>query len=108
MKHIEDGIQAGIVRALRYMYPQSVTFAIPNGGQRNKATGAIMKATGTLAGCSDLVFLHKSSTYFIEVKGPKGTQTDSQKEFQKRVEKQGFKYYLVRSTDEILQIIENL
>jgi hypothetical protein len=53
--HPEDDIQRAVVQhlALR-LVPGAVFWATPNGGARNKVTGAILKATGTKAGIPDL------------------------------------------------------
>ena len=105
MKHEESKIQKAIVTAIRYLYPKSILLAIPNEARRNVRTGAIMKAMGMLSGTSDLIFIHKGSVYFFEVKTDNGKQTDTQKEFEKRITKQGLKYFVVRSVDEVLNII---
>jgi predicted SprT family Zn-dependent metalloprotease len=41
----------------------------------------------------------------IEVKAPKGKQSDHQKEFQKRLEEAGAKYVLAYSLDDVLAAI---
>jgi len=61
--------------------------------------------TGLLRGASDLIILLPNKILFIEVKTEKGVQSDNQKDFQKRVELLGFKYYLVRSLTEFKEII---
>ena len=103
MKHLEDKIQLAIVQLVRYTYPKSILFSIPNGGYRNLIEAKRMKGTGTLAGVSDLIFLHNGKTIFIEVKTDKGKQTDYQKDFQLKVEKQGHLYVVVRSVDDCLK-----
>ena len=105
MKHEESQIQKSIVTAIRCLYPKSILLAIPNEARRNVRTGAIMKAMGMLSGASDLIFIHKGNVYFFEVKTDKGKQTDTQKEFEKRVIEQGFKYFVIRSANEALNII---
>jgi hypothetical protein len=104
----EDAIQADIVNAVRYMYPKSIIFSVPNGGARNYNTGRLLKITGTLAGVADLILLHNGKTYFFEVKKPGGRQQPSQKDFQSNVEKQGFNYFIVTSTTQTINIIKNL
>lgn len=83
-----------------------VLFSVPNGGQRDKITGAILKAEGVVAGVSDLLLLHPSGQYHglcIEMKTPKGRQQPSQIEWQRAVEQQGFKYIVCHSVDEFLE-----
>lgn len=108
MRHLESEIQKQIVRAVRYVYPKSLIFSVPNEGKRNVKTGVIMKAMGLMHGTSDLVFVHDRKVIFIEVKSKTGRQTEYQKDFQKIVESHGLRYWLVKSTEEVLTSIENL
>jgi hypothetical protein len=102
MKHLEDKIQQNIITALRLYYPDSLVYAIPNGGFRNKMEAIRLKRQGVVAGVSDLHFIHKGKIYFIEVKSENGKQSLLQSQFQKFVEGQGFTYLLVKSTGELL------
>lgn len=108
MNHTEDKIQENIINAMRYSYPDSLIFAVPNGGNRNAFEASRLKKQGVTAGVSDLIFIHKGKVYFIEVKSDKGRQTLFQNQFQKFVEAQGFKYFLVKSAFELLEIINKL
>jgi hypothetical protein len=98
MKHNESKIQIEIVRYIRYLYPQSILFSVPNGHQRNIITAAYLKKEGLMAGVSDLIWINEGKTYFLEVKAEKGYQSVNQKEFESQVKKQGFEYYILRST----------
>jgi len=98
MKHNESKIQIEIVRYIRYLYPNSILFAVPNGGQRSIITAAYLKKEGVLAGVSDLIWIYKGKVHFLEVKAEKGYQSVNQKEFESQVKKQGFEYYILRST----------
>ena len=42
---------------------------------------------------------------WIEVKGPKGVQSDLQKSFQQQVEAHGHRYVLARSLDDVIAVI---
>jgi hypothetical protein len=108
MKHNESKIQIELVRYIRYLYPKSILFAIPNGHQRHIITAANLKREGVLAGVSDLIWINEGKTYFFEVKTDKGTQSVYQKEFQSLVEKQHLRYAILRSTkdfDNFLKLI---
>ena len=94
MKHIEDNIQAAIVRYFRLQYPKYIIAAVPNGAQRNKATAAILKRTGTLAGFADLIIILPSQVIFCEVKTEKGRQSDSQKAFQEKNKQAGSRNFI--------------
>ena len=105
MIHTESLIQKECVRWFRLAYAQLALnlFSVPNGGKRNRIEAAIMKGEGTVAGSADLILLYPSQGYHalcIEMKSPKGVQRQSQKEWQRAVEAQGYKYIIVRSFDE--------
>jgi len=105
VKHIEDNIQAGIVKLLRLN--GFLVFSVPNGGQRSAITGAILKKTGALAGVSDLIIVLDSRVVFVEVKTATGRQQDTQKVFQERVEQLGHRYEIWRSIRDCAVFINN-
>lgn len=109
MNNRESKLQQACIKWFRLQYPKLVLFAIPNGGYRNAVTGAILKAEGVMAGVSDLILLYPAGGYHglcIEMKTEKGRQTDTQKEFQKRVEAVGYKYTICRNFDTFAKAIQ--
>lgn len=72
MRGLEDLIQKNIVKAVRLFYPTALIFSVPNGGARSAATAGILKATGVMAGVSDLILLYNGRAFFIEVKTEDG------------------------------------
>lgn len=93
-------------------YSELPLFAVPNGGRRDAVTGAKMKAEGVVAGVADLILLHpsKSLEYHslcIEMKIPKGGQSQSQKEWQRKAEASGNKYVVCRGLEQFQTIIRN-
>lgn len=105
MRCVESRIQRDCVLWMRMAYPQyyPVFFSVPNGGNRNAITGAIMKAEGAKAGVSDLILLVPRKGYSslcIEMKAPKGRQSEAQKVFQKEVQKHGNKYVVCYSLED--------
>ena len=106
MKHEEHDIQVGIHRLLSAY--NILHFAVPNGGLRNIKTASYLKAEGTLAGVSDIVILLPNRAIFVEVKTDKGSQQESQKDFQKRVETLGFEYLIWRSVDDAIMWCERV
>lgn len=121
MREEEHNIQAACVRWFNLQYPQyrGLLFAVPNGGARNKATAGKLKAEGVVAGVADLLLLVPrktsndplilSTTYHglaIEMKTAKGRQSPEQKEWQAKVEAQGYKYAVIRSLDDFIDTIE--
>lgn len=84
----------------------------PNEGKlmQHDRDGAKRKAMGMRAGFPDFIFLHPNRFYSylaIELKSPKGRQSDHQKEYQRAVELSGGRYVVVRSIDEFMTTIEN-
>ena len=68
-----------------------------------------MKAEGALAGVSDLIFLKSNRHYgalLIEVKTPKGRQQETQKEWERKITADGYKYAVCRSVSEFMQEIK--
>lgn len=78
-----------------------VCFSVPNEATRNNSKYI---KSGVLAGVSDLICINNGEVLFIECKDDKGKQSEKQKDFEKIVSLQGFKYYLVRSLEEFKHI----
>jgi hypothetical protein len=119
--NIEHSIQVSIIQYLRYN--NIFCFAIPNGEKReikrflNRKTGQVisycpagvrLKNEGVLAGCADIEILLLNRLIFIEIKTEKGRQSESQIEFQKKVESLGFEYYTWRSIKDAETFIKGL
>lgn len=106
----ENKIQSEIVMWFHNNYcldihdPQHVIFSVPNEGQNAKEQ-MYKKALGLLSGVSDLIVLLNGKILFIECKDQHGKQRDSQINFQKRIEKLGFEYHIVRSLEDFKKII---
>lgn len=111
MRNIESRLQCACVKWFKLQYPRlaKLLFAVPNGGARSAITGAILKAEGVTRGVADLLLLVPVRKYHglcIEMKTARGRQSASQKDWQKAVEKQGYKYVLCRSLDDFMDEIE--
>lgn len=108
----EHRIQCSCVRWFTLKYPQyrGLLFAVPNGGRRDAVTGAKLKAEGVIAGVADLIFLKRNSRYcglLIEMKKPKGKQSESQKEWERIINTLGeFKYVRCHSFDQFRHEVE--
>lgn len=68
--------------------------------------GAQAKAMGVVAGVSDTIFLWDGKAYLIEFKTNIGRQSDKQIEWENKVKSNGFEYFLVRSFDVFVSILE--
>lgn len=111
MRQEEHRIQCAIVKWFYYAYPAyrgGCLFAVPNGGHRNIQTARNLKAEGVTSGVSDLLLLVPKREYHglcVEVKTPVGRQSDNQKNWQRIIEAQGYKYCIVRSLDEFAELV---
>ena len=110
MRHQESSLQIACVKWFRLQYPKLLLTSFPNGGNRDRITGAILKAEGAVAGSPDL-FLFLPNKYFsglaIEMKSEKGRQSESQIQWQKKAELFGYKYVICRSFEEFRNEVEN-
>lgn len=111
-KDDEHRIQCSCVNWFRlaYHHYHHSLFAVPNGGRRDKVTGARLKAEGVLAGVADLILLVPNATYhalLIEMKTRTGQQAVTQKQWQHHIEPLGYKYVVCRSLDEFRTEINN-
>ena len=75
---------------------------------KNMVDGALNKSKGLVKGRSDMEFNYMGVTTFIELKTPNGFQSQEQKEWQKKIELQGFKYHIVRNLEEFQKVIEDV
>ena len=101
MQKSESKIQQEIVIWYRNnnLNNNNIIFSVPNEGKSAKEQ-MFKKATGLMSGVSDLICINNGEVLFIECKDLKGKQSENQKDFQKTIELQGFKYHLVRSLEE--------
>lgn len=112
MEKSEDRIQYEIVAWFHNNYchfkckPRGLIMSVPNGGKRNKKEAMKLKATGLLAGASDLILIYDGKVLFMEVKTDTGRQSDSQIEFEHRIRDNGLKYYVVRSLEEAQELVK--
>ena len=114
-KHPDDEehrIQSSCVRWFRLQYPsmRHNLFAVPNGGRRDKVSGAKLKAEGVLAGVADLALLKSNRFYgalLIEMKTRKGRQSEAQAGWQSLITKDGYKYVVCRSLDDFISEVRD-
>lgn len=103
----EHDLQAACVRWFRLAHPALARclIAVPNGGRRDAVTGARLKAEGVVAGVADLLLLVPRGNYHglcIEMKTAAGRQSEAQRRWQREVERQGYRYAIVRSAHEFI------
>ena len=116
MRNHEHQLQSACVRWFRYAHPDLALclFAVPNGGARDRVTGAKLKAEGVVAGVSDLILLapsadgqHHSLAIEMKTDEKSSRQSDSQKQWQKAVENTGNRYVICRNFLDFKNAIEN-
>lgn len=79
-KVTEADIQRALISHVRLRAkPGLYWMHVPNGGERNRITGAILKGQGLRAGAPDLFFFFSSRAYALELKTRKGRVSDVQK-----------------------------
>ena len=110
MSDEEHRMQCACVRWFRLQYPhlRHNLFAVPNGGRRDKASAARLKEEGVLAGVADLILLlpnHQYGALLIEMKTEDGRQSPEQREWQRLIEHDGYRYVVCRSVDQFISII---
>ena len=108
MKFTESKLQSECVTWFRLAYPRTVIFAIPNGGNRNPITGAILKREGAMAGVADLFVMKANAEFaglFIEMKAGKGKASEAQEAFGYAAVVSGYAYTVCRSFDEFTSTV---
>jgi len=68
----------------------------------------IHQSLGSYKGIADLFAIRDGLGIWIEIKTPAGRQSEYQKLFQRKIEKHGGTYLLVRSVDELKKDLKNL
>ena len=106
----EDILQSQIFRWYHNTYctklnsPRHLIFSVPNGAYTSKAQAMKLKATGLIAGVSDLIIIRPNKITFCELKIGTGKQSDKQIDFQNTVTALGFDYVICRSLEEFKKI----
>lgn len=107
----EHRLQCACVRWFHLAHPdmRHNLFACPNGGRRDAATAARLKDEGVLAGVADLILLKRNKTHgalLVEMKTDKGRQSQSQREWERRITADGYRYVVCRSLDGFMEEVD--
>ena len=104
----EGKIQQTAITYIRNKYPElyGVIWHIPNGGFRDDLTASVMTGQGVTPGIPDLNFLWNGNLYLIEVKTEKGEVSTAQKVVHAQHDKQGFKTYIFKTSEQIIYFVE--
>jgi hypothetical protein len=106
MKHEESKIQAEIVKELRRRGYLIFSVSNDSGGDSRRMGTYI--TLGLLPGVPDLIIALPGRVMGLEVKSPTGKQGPKQIAFQAKWEALGHKYFVVRSLDETLKILDTI
>src|SRR5262249_5933049 len=75
----EDALQRAIVEHYRQRAAPGVfMFAVPNGGFRRPVEAAILKATGTVAGIPDTIWIKDGQVYSLQLQARGGQLSEAQ------------------------------
>jgi len=113
MKKSEDKIQQEAfiwftnTYCLKHHEPRLLMFSVPN-DSASVTEQMRKKATGLIAGVSDTIIVFPNKVVFCEFKTPTGKQSDSQIDFEARINKLGFEYWIVRDLETFKKIVKNV
>lgn len=104
----EERMQVECVNWLMLRYRGKVIFHhSPNEAKRSEAMGGRLKAMGMRPGWPDLeILLPNGGVVFFEFKTKTGRQSTSQKSIQLLMQSIHHKYYICRSVEEFIRIVE--
>ena len=80
-------------------------FHVPNGGTRNKIEAMQLKASGVVAGIPDLILIHDSKAYGIELKTLIGKVSDKQIKVHESWKNQGIDTFVIRTFEDFQELI---
>jgi len=102
----ENEIHMKCAKWLADTYPSLLAFHVANERKASVQFHMKLKRLGLLDGVADwLVFPPGPRKIAIELKDGEGVQTEGQKKFQKRWERAGGDYYLVRTLEDFQAIV---
>lgn len=104
----ETKVQRSILDWLARALPDAIVFAVPNGGRRDRVTGARLKAEGVRAGAPDMVLAHRGITAFIEVKNDTGSLSKAQRQFRDECAAQAIPYAVVRGSGDLQAFLTDI
>jgi hypothetical protein len=88
--------------------PDACWFHPPNGGARSPVEAAIFKGLGVKAGVPDLVIVYRGRFIAIELKGPSGRLTPTQKAMHGRLTLAGATVSVAKSVEELQDFLSQI
>jgi hypothetical protein len=106
-KNPEAQIQRAVAQHLKTRgVPGLVWWHTPNGGSRGKVEASIFKAMGVRAGVSDLILVHASKIYALELKAEGGRASEAQMQFLSEIDRAGAYTAMPTGLDAALATLE--
>jgi len=101
----EDQFQAATFRYINHNFPQwrKLVFHVPNESATSDQMRMALKSKGVVPGIPDIVCMNP--LWAIELKMPKGTQSDAQKLIEQVWTEHGIPYALCRTTAEVVDTL---
>lgn len=88
--------------------PDVVCFHPANGEKRDARTARRLKLMGVRPGVADLILLVDGKFHALELKKPKGRQSEAQTEFAQSVERAGGFYHIAYGLDEAIGVLRGI
>lgn len=113
MRHFEAALQQACVTwfNMQHCDLHGLLFSSLNGMRTTPTQARTAKAEGMIAGVADLMLAVAKHGYhglFIELKnGSRGRQSEAQKQWQSKIEAQGYRYIIVRDFYTFRRAIES-
>ena len=106
-KSPEADLQIAVAQYLNLALPKgAIWFAVPNGGTRNLREAVKFKRMGVKAGIPDIIILHQSKAFCIELKSGNGVVSKVQKAMMLALFEAGFVVAVCRSLDEVAAFLQ--
>jgi len=104
----ENQFQAATFKYINNNYPKTrgLCFHVPNESASSDLMRMKFAAMGVVPGIPDIVCM--VPMFGLELKMPKGTQSDKQKRIEEIWSGAGIPYYLCRNAAEVLSVLENV
>ena len=102
----EHDLHVAAARFLDLALPSgTIHAAVDSAGKASVRIGARLKQRGGRKGFPDHLILHQGRTVFIEFKNHRGTVTRDQQAFHWLLREAGFRVYVVRSVDDLIEVL---
>lgn len=71
-----------------------------------RKVGAKVRSVAQIKNAFDILVFYRGQTFIVEIKKPKAKLTEGEEQFKEMVESVGVKYWIIRTVDEALEMIQ--